>query len=430
MQPIRPGQPMGMPFPFIQNINQLSELSGIPVHVLGNPGMHMAAQQLVAQRLMQQQMLSGQLRPTMQPQAAVPQQRGAGRGGAAAKKGGGKKRGRGGAVAAPPPPAAAAVAAFAMPAQMARPADPYADPGGKLVWAKVGINPWWPAKLLDPARDLSYPADADPPRPTSIPIRFFGTFEFQWIGSKRQLADWEEGMEQYSRECDQPEFKAAIAEVERYRSGGRLPDVFYSAPEPDKPRAKARGKRGRQARADGGEAGGGGGGPAAGQGGGAGKPRAAGRSAEVSAEERAAMVQQRKKQRLQHLGLLPPDGSPYVGGRLAPNPKLLELKPLWEEQHKDIILEHQQQQAEVAARRKAISEAKAAAAAVAAAAAAAALPVAAPAGVPAAVLQALNPQQQTQEQQQQMQMAMLQQQQLMLSMQQQQAVEPAKAMQQ
>jgi hypothetical protein len=107
--------------------------SGIPVHVLGNPGMHMAAQQLVAQRLMQQQMLSGQLRPTMQPQAAVPQQRGAGRGGAAAKKGGGKKRGRGGAVAAPPPPAAAAVAAFAMPAQMARPADPYADPGGESV---------------------------------------------------------------------------------------------------------------------------------------------------------------------------------------------------------------------------------------------------------------------------------------------------------
>lgn len=69
---------------------------------------------------------------------------------------------------------------------------PVARCAGKLVWAKVGINPWWPAKLLDPARDLSYPADADPPRPTSIPIRFFGTFEFQWIGSKRQLADWEE----------------------------------------------------------------------------------------------------------------------------------------------------------------------------------------------------------------------------------------------
>ncbi len=65
-------------------------------------------------------------------------------------------------------------------------------PAGKLVWAKVGSIPWWPAKTLDPARDASYPPDADPPRPTSIPIRFFGTHEFFWIGSKRQLVDWEE----------------------------------------------------------------------------------------------------------------------------------------------------------------------------------------------------------------------------------------------
>ena len=90
-----------------------------------------------------------------------------------------------------------------------------------MVWAKVGSYPWWPAKTLDPQvrrraalpaaarpaaapllrgsggrlprrpsalvrlptrrpvppappppqRDLSYPPDADPPRPTSIPIR-------------------------------------------------------------------------------------------------------------------------------------------------------------------------------------------------------------------------------------------------------------------
>jgi hypothetical protein len=35
-----------------------------------------------------------------------------------------------------------------------------------------------------------------------------------------------QGMEQYSRECDQPEFKAAIAEVERYRSGGECSTVL------------------------------------------------------------------------------------------------------------------------------------------------------------------------------------------------------------
>ena len=132
----------------------------------------------------------------------------------------------------------------------------------------MGSSPWWPAKTLDPQRDPSYPPDADPPRPTSIPIRcalpflvcavlhgrwchmaavavgvmligllptavaaivccpgccppcclllpaaqplttcgsvahshstqpldcrLFGTLDFQWIGSKRALTDWEE----------------------------------------------------------------------------------------------------------------------------------------------------------------------------------------------------------------------------------------------
>ena len=54
--------------------NTLSACSGIPVHVLGNPGMQLAAQQLVAQRLMQQQMMSGQLRPVMPAQMLALQQ--------------------------------------------------------------------------------------------------------------------------------------------------------------------------------------------------------------------------------------------------------------------------------------------------------------------------------------------------------------------
>ena len=114
--------------------------TGIPVHVLGNPGMQLAAQQLVAQRLMQQQMMSGQLRPVMpaqmlalqQAQQAQLQQRLAAAGAAAgaSKKGGGgggKKRGPRAAAAAAPP----AQPIYA-PAPAARPANPYADPGGVL----------------------------------------------------------------------------------------------------------------------------------------------------------------------------------------------------------------------------------------------------------------------------------------------------------
>lgn len=63
---------------------------------------------------------------------------------------------------------------------------------GKVIWAKLGNNPWWPAKTLEEGRDLSFPSFEEPPRPTAIAIRFFGTHEFAWLGSKRQMTDWEE----------------------------------------------------------------------------------------------------------------------------------------------------------------------------------------------------------------------------------------------
>ncbi|KAL4437202.1 hypothetical protein ABPG75_004341 [Micractinium tetrahymenae] len=370
-QPVRPagaqagGVPMAvpMPFPIIQNINQLSELSGIPVATLtSNPAMQVAAQQLVAQRLMQQQLRAqgGQMRPAamlpaqmlalQQAQQAQMQQRLAAATGATpatGKKTGGRRRGRPSAAAAAAAASAPAVQAFA--AAPAMPGNPFADPGGRVVWAKVGSYPWWPAKTLDPQRDLSYPPDADPPRPTSIPIRFFGTFEFQWIGSKRQLVDWEEGFEQFSRECDQSSFKAAIEEVQHYKATGKLPDVFYTTPEPEKPKPKARGKkRGARAATDAAEfmaaA------VAGSQAAATVKPRTAGRVAEQQ-EDRAELVKRRRKQRLKELGLLPPDNSPYIDGHVAPNPHLLQFEEQWRSQYAHVIEEQRQAEAELAQRR-------------------------------------------------------------------------------
>lgn len=56
------------------------------------------------------------------------------------------------------------------------------------------------------------------------------------------LPAWLQGLEQFSRECDQPEFKAAIAEVERYRAGGeavQLPRLILRERE-----SAGRGRRG------------------------------------------------------------------------------------------------------------------------------------------------------------------------------------------
>ena len=80
----------------------------------------------------------------------------------------------------------------------------------------------------------------------------------------------------------------------------RLPDAFYIPPGDRKSQARGR-KRG-------GKAGGGGG--------------ARGAAAQLSAEEHAAVVRVRQKRILQQLALMPPDDSPYVGGRTRPNPEL------------------------------------------------------------------------------------------------------------
>lgn len=76
--------------------------------------------------------------------------------------------------------------------RLATPSSGRADPGGRIVWAKVGAYPWWPAKVLNPGKDASFPPDEEPPRPNAIPVRFFGTYDFSWLGSKRAIMDWEE----------------------------------------------------------------------------------------------------------------------------------------------------------------------------------------------------------------------------------------------
>jgi hypothetical protein len=210
------------------------------------------------------------------------------------------------------------------------PAGPREDPGGKVIWAKVQNYPWWPAKTMDPTRDRSFPPDADPPRPTSIPVRFFGTHDFGWMGSKRAIEDWEEGFNQHISECDQESFIAAVAEAEKYRKDGVLPDKFYVAPTPEgKAKGSKRGRKSASAKKPGPTEG-----EAATEGAEGGKGRS-GRGG-PSAEDRSALVQARKRQRLQEAGLVPPEDTPYGDGRVAANPELMRLGEHWEVQDPEI----------------------------------------------------------------------------------------------
>lgn len=247
--PIAPGSVPGMlpgMMPFFSNISSLSEVSGIPSHLLNNPAMVLAAQQIAAQRFIQHQYLTGQMTGAyghaVAPQASAPAPRAAptatqhpasGPSSLVAPQGHAKQH----TTADPAPlhaPAARPATGATGPAQPhatishdpqpgagpaaptpkpegsppsipgqgptppqaidgdAASSSPRVDPGGRLVWAKVGAYPWWPAKVLTQGRDLSFPAGEEPPRPNAVPVRFFGTHDFSWIGSKRALVDWEE----------------------------------------------------------------------------------------------------------------------------------------------------------------------------------------------------------------------------------------------
>lgn len=182
------------------------------------------------------------------------------------------------------------------------------DPGGRIVWAKVANYPWWPAKTLDPAKDRSFPRNADRPRPNAIPVRFFGTHDFGWLGSKRALEEWEEG-KQKSRieECDQASFKEAVKEAEVYLEQKTLPDAFYMSPRLESGKRGKSSTTSRKRSSSGGH----------------------GKKALIIKDpiQRRAMIMERKKRRLLDWGLLPPPQSPYglLNGRVAPNQQLLDV---------------------------------------------------------------------------------------------------------
>lgn len=147
-------------------------------YFLNNPAMLLAAQQMAAQKLLQQQLqfkasnqaLSAGVAPQPSP-ASVPAE-------------------------APLPVSNGAHTSAALerraPEELTEKPLERVDPGGRIVWAKLGAYPWWPAKVLTRGRDLSFPPLEEPPRPNAIPVRFFGTYDFSWLGSKRAVMDWAE----------------------------------------------------------------------------------------------------------------------------------------------------------------------------------------------------------------------------------------------
>jgi hypothetical protein len=185
--------------------------------------------------------------------------------------------------------------------------DDKTDPGGLLCWAKVGEYNWWPAKVLDKKKDPSFPTDADldPPRPSAIPIRFFGTHEFGWITTKRALVDWDKHFHEYAQACTEGSFIAAVQEAQEYKTNKILPDVFYKRPQVAKTPALSARKRKNTSGSGIGASTGGKAAPAP-------SPHQQQQQHLKMVAARKKVAVARKKQRLQAWGLKPPDDSPFI----------------------------------------------------------------------------------------------------------------------
>lgn len=201
---------------------------------------------------------------------------------------------------------------------------------GRVLWAKSSRVPWWPALALGP-RDPLIPAGAEPPRRGAVPVRFFGSGDFSWIESQRNMESFDAQSDK-ARANRSPAFQTALEEAVAFQDTGEAPACFVEAQQQlHQAQAAAKAKRVAKTRKthsmsslDAGV----GGAPAT-------KSRSrvpaaarAARTARGQAQQQQAKgsadPRPKKLKAMQRLGLAPPAGSPWATA-VRPNPQLLRF---------------------------------------------------------------------------------------------------------
>ncbi|KAL0040762.1 hypothetical protein WJX79_004724 [Trebouxia sp. C0005] len=101
-------------------------------------------------------------------------------------------------------------------------------PPGKVVWAKLARYPWWPAEVLNMS-DPYIPDGEEPPRLGAVPVRFFGTYAFSWIESKRAIEPFDDEHMEHAVNSRQPQFQRGVSEAKHFQLTGELPHGFTVA---------------------------------------------------------------------------------------------------------------------------------------------------------------------------------------------------------
>lgn len=67
------------------------------------------------------------------------------------------------------------------------------------------------------ASDPYIPEGEEPPRLGAVPVRFFGTYAFAWIESKRAIEPYDQEHAEHARESRQTEFLRGVGEANHYQ---------------------------------------------------------------------------------------------------------------------------------------------------------------------------------------------------------------------
>ena len=77
-------------------------------------------------------------------------------------------------------------------------------------------------KLCCQVLDLSdsyIPEGEEPPRLGAVPVRFFGTYAFSWIESKRAIEPFDDERMEHASSSRQPEFQRGVTEAKHFQVG-------------------------------------------------------------------------------------------------------------------------------------------------------------------------------------------------------------------
>lgn len=67
------------------------------------------------------------------------------------------------------------------------------------------------------ASDPYIPEGEEPPRLGAVPVRFFGTYAFAWIESKRAIEPYDQEHAGHAQESRQTEFLRGVGEANHYQ---------------------------------------------------------------------------------------------------------------------------------------------------------------------------------------------------------------------